>query len=130
VLEGLWEFAQPVHMCFVDLEKAFDRVLVVFCGECSCEYGVRGPLLRAVRSLYDRAGAGAWFALPAGGVPSPGGWRGPASSGGVQVSRGLVHTSEGKIERERLTGGLVQSVRSYAVGVPDRRGEEGAGVER
>ncbi|KAI3354103.1 hypothetical protein L3Q82_018655 [Scortum barcoo] len=24
--EGLWEFAQPVHMCFVDLEKAFDRV--------------------------------------------------------------------------------------------------------
>ncbi|KAI3362936.1 hypothetical protein L3Q82_011616, partial [Scortum barcoo] len=26
----------------------------------------------------------------------------------------------------RLTGGLVQSVRSYAVGVPDRRGEEGS----
>ncbi|KAI3360912.1 hypothetical protein L3Q82_013125 [Scortum barcoo] len=25
-LEGLWEFAQPVHMCFVDLEKAFERV--------------------------------------------------------------------------------------------------------
>ncbi|KAI3354676.1 hypothetical protein L3Q82_019169 [Scortum barcoo] len=24
--QGLWEFAQPVHMCFVDLEKAFDRV--------------------------------------------------------------------------------------------------------
>ena len=22
VLEGSWEFAQPVHMCFVDLEKA------------------------------------------------------------------------------------------------------------
>ncbi|KAI3375494.1 hypothetical protein L3Q82_003824 [Scortum barcoo] len=56
VLEGLWEFAQPVHMCFVDLEKAFDRVPhVVFCGECSREYGVRGPLLRAVRSLYDRS---------------------------------------------------------------------------
>ncbi|KAI3377072.1 hypothetical protein L3Q82_000281 [Scortum barcoo] len=29
--------------------------LVVFCGECSAEYGVRGPLLRAVRSLYDRS---------------------------------------------------------------------------
>ncbi|KAK3517424.1 hypothetical protein QTP70_009918 [Hemibagrus guttatus] len=26
VFEGSWEFAQPVHMCFVDLEKAFDRV--------------------------------------------------------------------------------------------------------
>ena len=26
ILEGAWEFAQPVYMCFVDLEKAFDRV--------------------------------------------------------------------------------------------------------
>ncbi|TWW59092.1 hypothetical protein D4764_06G0006220 [Takifugu flavidus] len=26
VLEGSREFAQPVHMCFVDLEKAYDRV--------------------------------------------------------------------------------------------------------
>ena len=26
ILEGAWEFAHPVHMCFVDLEKAFDRV--------------------------------------------------------------------------------------------------------
>ncbi|TWW77246.1 hypothetical protein D4764_12G0006360 [Takifugu flavidus] len=26
VLEGSYEFAQPVHMCFVDLEKAYDQV--------------------------------------------------------------------------------------------------------
>ncbi|TWW81090.1 hypothetical protein D4764_01G0009050 [Takifugu flavidus] len=26
VFQGAWEFAQPVHMCFVDLEKAFNRV--------------------------------------------------------------------------------------------------------
>ena len=26
VLEGAQEFAQPVHMCFMDLEKAFDHV--------------------------------------------------------------------------------------------------------
>ena len=26
VLEGAWEFAQPVHMCFVDLEKVYDHV--------------------------------------------------------------------------------------------------------
>ncbi|KAI3372674.1 hypothetical protein L3Q82_023135, partial [Scortum barcoo] len=53
VLEGLWEFAQPVHMCFVDLEKAFDRVPRGILWGVLREYGVRGPLLRAVRSLYD-----------------------------------------------------------------------------
>ena len=26
ILEGAWEYTQPVYMCFVDLEKAFDRV--------------------------------------------------------------------------------------------------------
>ncbi|KAF7200479.1 transcript variant X4 [Nothobranchius furzeri] len=25
VMEGAWEFAQPIHMCFVDLEKAYDH---------------------------------------------------------------------------------------------------------
>ncbi|KAK7940110.1 hypothetical protein WMY93_003436 [Mugilogobius chulae] len=55
VLEGSWEFAQPVHMCFVDLEKAFDRVPRGVLWGVLREYGVRGPLLRAVRSLYDRS---------------------------------------------------------------------------
>ncbi|KAI3368575.1 hypothetical protein L3Q82_025585 [Scortum barcoo] len=55
MLEGLWEFAQPVHMCFVDLEKAFDRVPRGILWGVLREYGVRGPLLRAVRSLYDRS---------------------------------------------------------------------------
>ncbi|KAK3528482.1 hypothetical protein QTP70_000305 [Hemibagrus guttatus] len=55
VLEGLWEFSQPVHMCFVDLEKAFDRVPRGILWEVLWEYGVRGPLLRAVRSLYNRS---------------------------------------------------------------------------
>ncbi|KAI3357210.1 hypothetical protein L3Q82_015673 [Scortum barcoo] len=45
-----WEFAQPVqpvHMCFVDLEKAFDRT--VPCGilwGVLHEYGVRGPFAK------------------------------------------------------------------------------------
>ncbi len=55
VLEGSWEFAQPVHMCFVDLEKAFDRVPRGILWEVLQEYGVGGPLLRAVRSLYCRS---------------------------------------------------------------------------
>ncbi|KAK3539603.1 hypothetical protein QTP70_010243 [Hemibagrus guttatus] len=55
VLKGSWEFAQPVHMCFVDLEKAFNRVPCGILWEVLWEYGVRGPLLRAVRSLYNRS---------------------------------------------------------------------------
>ncbi|KAI3359028.1 hypothetical protein L3Q82_015427 [Scortum barcoo] len=40
-------------MCFVDLEKAFDRVPRGILWGVLREYGVRGPLLRAVWSLYD-----------------------------------------------------------------------------
>ncbi|TWW74387.1 hypothetical protein D4764_14G0003900 [Takifugu flavidus] len=52
VLEGSWEFAQPVHMCFVDLEKAYDRVTRSILWGMLWEYGVEGPLIRAVQSLY------------------------------------------------------------------------------
>uniref|UniRef100_A0A8C6MCM8 Reverse transcriptase domain-containing protein n=1 Tax=Nothobranchius furzeri TaxID=105023 RepID=A0A8C6MCM8_NOTFU len=54
ILEGAWEFAQPVYMCFVDLEKAFDCVPRGALWGVLREYGVPGPLIRAVRSLYDR----------------------------------------------------------------------------
>uniref|UniRef100_A0A8C9VLN8 Reverse transcriptase domain-containing protein n=1 Tax=Scleropages formosus TaxID=113540 RepID=A0A8C9VLN8_SCLFO len=55
VLEGSWEFAQPVHMCFVDLEKAFDRGPRGILWGVLCDYGVWGSLLRAVRSLYEQS---------------------------------------------------------------------------
>ncbi|TWW71552.1 R2DM Retrovirus-related Pol polyprotein from type II retrotransposable element [Takifugu flavidus] len=54
VFEGAWEFAQPVHMCFVDLKKAFNRVPWGVLWGVLREYGVPDPLIWAVRSLYDR----------------------------------------------------------------------------
>ena len=54
IIEGAWEFAHPVHMCFVDLEKAFDRVPRDVLWGVLREYGGTAPLIRAIRSLYDR----------------------------------------------------------------------------
>ncbi|KAK5878883.1 hypothetical protein CesoFtcFv8_024252 [Champsocephalus esox] len=55
ILEGAWEYAYPVYMCFVDLEKAYDRVPREVLWEVLREYGVRGSLLRAIQSLYSQS---------------------------------------------------------------------------
>ena len=55
ILEGTWEYAHPVYMCFVDLEKAYDRVPREKLWEVLREYGVRGSLLRAIQSLYSQS---------------------------------------------------------------------------
>ena len=39
VLEGAWECAQPVHIYFMDLEKAYDHVLKESCGGLSSQGG-------------------------------------------------------------------------------------------
>ncbi|KAI3377050.1 hypothetical protein L3Q82_000052 [Scortum barcoo] len=58
--QGAWRvygsLPNQSHMCFVDLEKAFDRVPKSWysVGSAPRVWGP-GPLLRAVRSLYDRS---------------------------------------------------------------------------
>ncbi|KAI3367053.1 hypothetical protein L3Q82_009685 [Scortum barcoo] len=144
VLEGLWEFAQPVHMCFVDLEKAFDRVP---CGiQCSASaYGVQGPLLRAVRPEQELGShCRQTFQHVLGRFAAEceaAGMRMSTSKSEAmfldQKSRrveksclrfkylGVLFTKVRERWSVRLTGDWC-SLRSYAVGIPDRRGEEGA----
>ena len=57
VQEKTWEYAIPVYMTFVDLEKAYDRVPRDKLWECLREYGLDGELLQAVRSLYKLSSA-------------------------------------------------------------------------
>ncbi|KAI3364000.1 hypothetical protein L3Q82_001596 [Scortum barcoo] len=60
-----------------------------------------------------------------GGVPSPGGWGEVLPQVEEFKYLGVLFTSEGKMERE-IDRRIGAASCSYAVGVPDRRGEEGA----
>ncbi|KAI3358578.1 hypothetical protein L3Q82_014714 [Scortum barcoo] len=84
VLEGLWEFAQPVHMCFVDLEKAFEP--------CPSWYSVGSATHLQIRGHGSRPRKRVACPLRVGGQVLP------------QVEEfkylGVLFTSEGKMERE------------------------------
>ncbi|KAI3361516.1 hypothetical protein L3Q82_013666, partial [Scortum barcoo] len=120
VLEGLWEFTQPVHMC--NMPRGSGEGIRP-CPSWWYSVGVLqrvwgpGPLLRAVRSLYDRRSRSlVRLHCPVQWVErSCLKWR---SSSIMRV----LFTSEGKMEREidsdRRIGAA--SACSYAVGVPDR----------
>lgn len=54
ILERAWEIAYQVYMCFVDLEKAYDRVPQGVLWEAQQQYGVPVPLTCAIQSLYNR----------------------------------------------------------------------------
>ncbi|KAI3368244.1 hypothetical protein L3Q82_007964 [Scortum barcoo] len=55
VLEGLWEFAQPVYMCICGSGEGIQPCPSWYSvgSAPSASMGSGGPLLRAVRSLYD-----------------------------------------------------------------------------
>jgi len=53
VVGGGMEFAHPAYMCFVDL--AYDHVPRGILWGVLREYGVPGPLVRAIRSMYEQS---------------------------------------------------------------------------
>jgi hypothetical protein len=53
IFEKSWEFARELYACFIDLEKAYDRVPREKLWKVLQEYGVDGQLLTAIRSLYE-----------------------------------------------------------------------------
>ena len=54
IFEKSWEYGKDLFACFVDLEKAYDRVPWDKLWKVLQEYGVDGKLLRAIKSFYCR----------------------------------------------------------------------------
>ena len=57
ISEKCYERNRDVYMCFVDLEKAYDRVPRDKLFEVLSEYRVQGQLLRAIKSMYRESRA-------------------------------------------------------------------------
>lgn len=55
VVEKTWEYDRQAHMCFVDLEKAYDRVDSSKMWDVLREYGVANQLVRAIAALYAKS---------------------------------------------------------------------------
>ena len=54
IFEKSWEYGKDLFACFVDLEKAYDRVPRDKLWKVLQEYGVGGQLLHAIKSFYCR----------------------------------------------------------------------------
>ena len=52
IFEKSWEYAKEVNACFVDLEKAYDRIPKDKLWAVLLQYGIDGQLLTAIKSLY------------------------------------------------------------------------------
>ena len=55
IFEKSLEYGKDLFACFVDLEKAYDRVSRDKLWKVLQEYGVNGQLLRAIKSFYSRS---------------------------------------------------------------------------
>ena len=53
ILEKSWEYAKVVNACFVDLEKAYDRIPRDKLWAVLLQYGIGGQLLTAIKLLYN-----------------------------------------------------------------------------
>src|SRR6202000_1219471 len=51
-IEKLYEKNKDLYLCFMDLEKGFDRVPRQKLFEVLSEYGTRGRLLEAIKNIY------------------------------------------------------------------------------
>ena len=73
-IEKFYEKNKDLFLCFVDLEKAFDRVPRQKLYDILVEYGINGILLRAIKSMYVESRAAvridgevsAWFEVKEG----------------------------------------------------------------
>ena len=52
IFEKSWEYGKNLFVCFVDLEKAYDRAPRDKLGKRLWEYGIDGQLLHAIKSFY------------------------------------------------------------------------------
>ena len=52
IFEKSWEYAKEVNACFVDLEKAYDRIPIDQLWAVLSQYGIDGQLLSAIKLLY------------------------------------------------------------------------------
>ena len=52
IFEKSWEYGKDLFACFVDLEKAYDRVPRDKLWKVLREFGVNGQLFRAIKSFY------------------------------------------------------------------------------
>ena len=52
IVEGAWDFANPIYMCSVDLYKAYERYPLDILWEALWDYVVLEPLLHAILALF------------------------------------------------------------------------------